>query len=205
MSFQALHTEDGLSLDCIVEEPEEPIGTVVLCHPHPLHGGTMRAPIMMAIAHRLVAVGLRAVRFNFRGVGLSQGVFGDGVDELLDVAAAMNHASSFREPVRGISGWSFGAAVALSWQAKVGSQVLYAGIAPPMESLLSPSLPDPTQLAPATRTFFIGARDQFVAPDDLKAYATSIGASTVVYPGTDHFFVFKHKKLADDVVAALTA
>ena len=162
----------------------------------------MRAPIIASIAQRAVEAGYRAVRFNFRGVGRSTGAFGQGAGELLDVAAAVGYAETFEESVLGICGWSFGAATALTWQAQSGSEIAYVGIAPPVNGTLTPALPDPANLRPATRSFIIGARDQFVDVEDLKAYAASIGASIEVYPSADHFLVFKHEKLADDVIAA---
>ncbi len=198
-------TDDGNILEAMVDSPDTPIGTVVLCHPHPLHGGTMRAPLLIALTQRALGAGYRVVRFNFRGVGSSTGEFGDGVAEVRDVAAAMAHAWQFPEPVKGICGWSFGAATALSWQAQTGSTVPYVGIAPPVESPLIPSLPDPSDLARGPRRFIIGARDQYVSVDDLEAYALAIGASVVVFPATDHFFIFRYDTLADDVVAGFGA
>ena len=203
MSTTSLHTDDGVTLEARLDTPSEAVGTLILCHPHPQHGGTMRAPILGAIAKRAVGAGYRVVRFNFRGVGESTGTFGHGVDELGDVAAAAAYAATFDEPVSAICGWSFGAAAALNWQAAVGSQIPYIGIAPPVASPLSPHLPEPARLSPASREFIIGARDQFVAVEDLERYAVSIEASVVVYPSADHFFVFKHDKLADDVIAAI--
>ncbi|MCL1598610.1 MAG: dienelactone hydrolase family protein [Actinomycetia bacterium] len=205
MTTARLHTDDGITLEAIVDAPDDVRGTLILCHPHPQHGGTMRAPILSTIASRAVAAGYRALRFNFRGVGESTGTFGDGIAELTDVAAAAAFAETLDEPLAGITGWSFGAAAALNWQALSDSAIPYVGIAPPVTSPLSPHLPDAARLVPATRQFIIGARDQFVAAEDLKRYATSIGAAVVVYPSADHFFVFKHDKLADDVIAAISS
>ena len=194
-------TEDGNTLEAIIDEPRVPIGTVVLCHPHPLHGGTMRAPLLIAVADHAFQAGYRVVRFNFRGVGRSTGVFGDGGDELQDISAAMALASTFDEPVQGLSGWSFGAATALRWQGHVASSVPYVGIAPPVVSPLAPSLPDASELAPTRRRFIIGDRDQFIEPAELGTYAASIGAEFIEYTATDHFFIFKYERLAHDVVS----
>ncbi len=163
----------------------------------------MRAPILGTIAKRAVVAGYRTLRFNFRGVGESTGTFGGGVDELADVAAAATFVAGLDEPLAGIAGWSFGAATALNWLAVSRSSVPYVGIAPPVTGPLSPPLPDPSSLTPATRKFIIGARDQFVAAADLEVYASSIGAAITIYPGADHFFLFKHDQLADDVLAVI--
>ncbi|MEN8238515.1 MAG: hypothetical protein ABFR53_04850 [Actinomycetota bacterium] len=195
-----LHTEDGNTLEAIIDEPEAPIGTVVLCHPHPLHGGTMRAPLLASVGNLALDTGYRVVRFNFRGVGASTGKFGDGIDEMGDISAAMAFATGFPEPVLGICGWSFGAATALRWQAHTASSVPYVGIAPPVTSPLTPPLPDPAALAPAKRRFIIGERDQFVEPATLAGYAASIGAEFFEHSATDHFFIFRYDRLAHGVI-----
>lgn len=160
----------------------------------------MRAPLLIAIARRAVAAGYRVVRFNFRGVGASTGEFGDGIAELEDISAAMTYASRVDHPVQGICGWSFGAATALRWQAHTASTVPYVGIAPPVTSSLAPSLPGSRDLANAHRRFIIGARDQYIEPPTLAAYAESIGAGFLEYKATDHFFVFRYERLGADVV-----
>jgi len=78
--------------------------------------------------------------------------------------------------------------------------VPYVGIAPPVSSPLTPPLPDAADLAQARRAFVIGERDQFIEADELAKYAESISAEIITYPGTDHFFVSKHERLAQDVV-----
>ena len=193
-------TDDGNTLEAIVDVPDAPIGTVVLCHPHPLHGGTMRAPLLIAVGQVALTAGYRVIRFNFRGVGASTGTFGSGFDEMQDITAAVAYASAFGEPLQGISGWSFGAATALRWQAHTNSSIPYVGIAPPIASPLAPFLPECGDLAPAKRRFIIGKRDQFVEPSGLAAYADSIGALFIEYNATDHFFVFRYDRLARDVV-----
>ena len=197
-------TSDGVALEYRIDAPTDPIGTLVLCHPHPRHGGTMRAPLLGAIATRAVDAGIRVVRFNFRGIGDSGGTWGDGVGEVDDIDAVVGYATGAVPPVIGIAGWSFGAATALVWQATTGSSIPYVGIAPPVASPLTPALPAPGALVPARRTFIIGDRDQFVDADELEAYAEAIDAAIVRYDTADHFFVFRHERLADDLIAAIT-
>lgn len=200
MSILTLTTPDGERLEAILDKADEPRGVVVICHPHPQHGGTMRAPILGAIAKHAVAEGFSALRFNFRGVGDSTGTHGLGREELNDVSAAITYAANNCHKTVGIVGWSFGAAVALRWQAIAGSSMSYVGIAPPVTSYLTPDLPDSETLVAAKRAFIIGERDQFIDADELERYADSISAETIRYPGTDHFFVLRHKRLAEDVV-----
>jgi alpha/beta superfamily hydrolase len=199
-----LATEDGESLEAVYDSAHDATGVIVLCHPHPQYGGTMRTPMFGAIAKHALSEGFDVLRFNFRGVGESTGVHGDGQAELSDIDAAMAYALAMGVPVVGLTGWSFGAAVSLNWQAETGSSVPYVGIAPPVTSPLTPRLPEPSRLRTASRGFVIGDRDQFIRADDLAAYAASISAKIIRYPTTDHFFVLRHKKLAEDVVGMLS-
>lgn len=164
----------------------------------------MRHPMLVAIAREANARGFDSVRFNFRGVGGSGGVHGGGEPELLDIDAAVELASSTASTFGGIAGWSFGAAAALGWHARSRSTVPYVGIAPPVDSVLTPRLPPRRALQPARRTFIVGDRDQFVDADELEAYAEEIGAATVRYETADHFFLLRHERLASDVLDALS-
>ncbi len=163
----------------------------------------MRHPILGAIANELLASGLVTVRFNFRGVGESTGNHDEGLGEVSDIAAVADFVEHELPPLVGIAGWSFGAAVSLIWHARSASVIPYVGIAPPVSSPLSPELPAAEDLLEARRTFIVGERDQFVDVDRLAVYAGRIGADLSIYKGTDHFFVFKHERLASDVIAAI--
>lgn len=196
-------TADGIHLEVAVDRVEGAVGSVVVCHPHPQHGGTMRHPMLVAIVREANARGFDTVRFNFRGVGGSGGTHGGGEAELLDIDAAVEVASDGAGRFSGIVGWSFGAATALGWHARARSEVPYVGIAPPVDSLLTPSLPPARALLPARRTFIVGDRDQFVDADELEAYGDTIGATTVRYETADHFFLLRHDRLASDVLDAL--
>lgn len=163
----------------------------------------MRAPMLKAIADEAATRGLVTLRFNFRGVGDSTGSYGFGIGEVDDVAAAVAWMMKRDTPVVGIAGWSFGAAVSLNWAASAASRIAYVGIAPPVDSPLTPALPPPHLLPPAKRTFIVGDRDQFLDANELEAYGATIGAATIRYPTADHFFVLRHERLATDVVDAL--
>ena len=199
----SIPSRDGVVLEATIQHSEEADRAIVLCHPHPQHGGTMRHPLLGAIANAAVPAGIEVLRFNFRGIGASTGAYDSGVGEIDDVAAAVGFMESRDLPVTGIAGWSFGAAAALAWQGSSGSAIDYVGIAPPVDSPLTPELPDASSLARARRTFIVGDRDQFVDADGLEAYADAIGATTIRYETADHFFVLREKKLAADVIGAL--
>jgi uncharacterized protein len=186
-------TDDGLVLEGAWSRVSgTPTAVAVLAHPHPQHGGTMNAPLMRSIAGRLVDAGIEVLRFNFRGVARSEGGWGGGDDEVLDVAAAVSHARSARPDLAlCIGGWSFGAVTALRWQAMAGDTAPYAGVAPPLHHDDSIALPGPADLAPARRLLVLGDRDQFCTIGELAPYAEAIGARFEVVNGSDHFFVFR--------------
>ena len=202
MTTVSIPSTHGIVLEGTIQPSEGANRAIVVCHPHPEHGGTMRNPLLGAIANAAVPAGIEVLRFNFRGVGRSTGSYDGGIGERDDVGAAVRFMQERGLPVTGIAGWSFGAATALAWQAEADSTLAYVGIAPPVDSPLTPALPEAGSLHPAHRTFIIGERDQFIDADGLEAYADSIGARTIRYGTADHFFILQEKRLAADVIAA---
>lgn len=193
-----LTTGDGLGIEARWDAPNESHRAVVFCHPHPLHGGTMTAPLMEKVTAGLVEAGLAVLRFNFRGVGRSQGTAGDGPEVLQDLDAAMAAARQTGLAVA-LAGWSFGAATGLRWQAANGDTTPYCGIAPSVTDL-----PGPAELAPAERTIIMGERDQLIPFAEAEAYARSIGA-TFRPIAADHFFYYREDRVAALVAEALSA
>jgi alpha/beta superfamily hydrolase len=117
-----LHTTDGLALVGELSLPleREPVATIVALHPLPTAGGFMDSHIIRKAAARLPALAdLAVLRFNFRGVssprGKSEGQFGEGIDERLDLEAAMRLVTERGLPHPWLVGWSFGTEVALKW------------------------------------------------------------------------------------------
>lgn len=120
------------------------------------------------------------VRFNFRGTGESTGEHQDGVGEIEDVDTAVAHARTLGDRV-GIAGWSFGAAMALSWLASTNTaDMAYSGVAPPPDRL-----PDALPVGP--KRIILGSREQVVDAARLRSYSEERGIDLVVTPG-DHFF-----------------
>ena len=101
----------GISLEGRLSVGAAP-GGAVITHPHPLFGGTMANNVVLTAVRALAARGMSALRFNFRGVGRSTGVYGGGVDEEEDVAAALAFLKSRTPGPHYVIGYSFGAAVA---------------------------------------------------------------------------------------------
>ena len=194
-----------VELEARWDVPESPLAAVVFCHPHPRQQGTMTVPLMEKVTAVLVDRGLAVLRFNFRGVGASTGKWGHGIAELDDVAAAVEAAAEGRPNLPlAVAGWSFGAAASLQWQARARSELPWAGIAPPVMSRGVDRLPPPADLAPASRTFIVGDRDQFVTVDEISAYAADAGAQVHVIKGSDHFFYFREERVGEAIADALS-
>jgi uncharacterized protein len=110
------HAIDGPAgtLEAILEEPEDqpPVFAALICHPHPLYGGTLHNKVVHRVARGLRRTGAVALRFNFRGVGRSQGVHADGIGEVDDARAALAWLRA-RYPALPfeLAGFSFGARV----------------------------------------------------------------------------------------------
>jgi alpha/beta superfamily hydrolase len=109
-----------------------PLAIGVICHPHPLHGGTMENKVVTTVARAFKELGVAAIRFNFRGVGASEGHYGEGVGELADLHAVLDWLCELQPMQRiWLAGFSFGAYISL--QAAGHKQVTeLISIAPPV-------------------------------------------------------------------------
>ena len=183
-----LSTSDGLTLEARWDSAGSPAATVVFCHAHPLQGGTMNNPLMIAVTLQLVEHGFSVLRFNFRGTGSSDGQHGNGVAELLDIDAAFDEAGTAGLPI-GIAGWSFGAGTSLRWLSDRGKALTYVGIAPAADYL-----PPTTPAGP--KRIILGTRDQVIDGQALMTYSADNGIDLVLTPG-DHFFHGKGKRIGD--------
>lgn len=188
-----LSTTDGETLEARWDSPEDPWGVVVFCHPHPLQGGTMMAPLMIGVTSRMVDRGLSVLRFNFRGTGSSTGTHDRGNAERNDVTAAVEEARTRNLPLH-LSGWSFGAGAALRWLGEHEAALPYAGIAPDPTHL-------PDELPPGPKRIIVGTRDQVIPITAIQGYAERMGIDLVLTPG-DHFFHGRGKKIGDLVAQA---
>jgi hypothetical protein len=191
-----------LTLEGLLHRPPVmPHPAVVVCHPHPLFGGNMHNSVVTAVCHALVEAGIAALRFNFRGVGRSQGRFGEGVGEREDVIAALAYLRQ-REGVDsakvGIVGYSFGAAVVLV--AADDQMAALAAISPPS---FGSAIPPLAIRCPAL--LITGDRDDVAPPAQVTALARTLGSHcrVEVVPGADHFWWGHDEKLAQAVVAFL--
>jgi len=178
-----------LSLEGVYSEPqgEGPFPAVVVCHPHPLYGGMMDNNVVLAVCHALSQVAIASLRFNFRGVGGSQGAHDSGIGEQDDVAAALQFMTSAEgvdgERV-GLCGYSFGAVVAIEAAAKTGQVKALALVSP----ILSPGSPLETYEKP--KLLMWGSEDLALPADDLDALMEKLPDPKLyeVVSGADHFW-----------------
>jgi hypothetical protein len=167
-----------------------PRASVVIAHALPTHGGTMRGPLIAAIARACAERGMYALRFNFRGVGASAGEWSGGRDEPQDVGYAVTHMREFapRLPLAAV-GYSFGALMTLRWMERGGRLDAYALVGLPLRSVSLaahelPPVPD--------ATFVVAASDdQFGTAAELRAAYPRIEVREV--GGVDHYFVGRHR------------
>lgn len=201
-------SSDDLKLQGVVDEPEETRGVVVVCHPHPKMGGTMNAPLLLALRDRLVGDGWAVVRFNFRGIGTSQGEGSTGEAEVADAEGALAWVvDRFPHVPHVIAGWSFGAAVGvrtMSKGAKVFAGVAIAPAVKPREGITA-GLPPPDDLDIDRPLLFVcAANDDLISIEDCRAWAEGVQAAKLVeLPGANHFFWGKYEDLADAVIGWL--
>ena len=159
----------------------------VVCHPHPLHGGTMQNKVVHTLARAMQELGAPTVRFNFRGVGKSAGTYGDGEGEIDDAAAASAWARQRWNCERlWLAGFSFGAAVALQAAPRVRAERLVT-VAPPVARLgleNRPPRPDSAWL------IVQGDADELVDAADVARWAGAYEPppQLVMLAGASHFF-----------------
>ena len=182
-------------LEVILGETESvPRGIAILAHPHPLHGGTMDNKVVQTLFTTLLALGFITAKFNFRGVGKSEGAFDHGIGEIEDVMAVtqtvrgqFNAAHSADLPLL-LAGFSFGGAIQLHAAERLIPEFLIL-VAPSVVNLNAPEIPEATKYA----LIIQGDQDDIVIPGDLLAWATPQSQPIVFIPGAEHFF---HGKLA---------
>jgi alpha/beta superfamily hydrolase len=184
-----------------------PIAAVV-CHPHPLFGGTMHNKVVYQVARTLDRVGVPSLRFNFRGVGLSAGKHDRGYGEREDVRAALDFvATEFPNVPLLVAGFSFGCWVGLRAGSEDSRVAELVGVGPPVNDS------DFSYLAKNNkpRLFILGQNDQYGSPEKLEklieTFPKSVQRDTksVIVSGADHFFVGQLNEVDSALAAWLTA
>jgi len=172
----------------------------VLCHPHPQYGGNMHNNVVSAMATACQEKGISTLRFNFRGVGRSEGKFGDGIEERLDVEAAIDFFLEHRAPSAiHIGGYSFGAHVGL-YVGSVDDRVNgFVAIAPPLVLYTFDFMTNSSK----KKLLIAGADDPFCPSGRFREWFDSLDEPKAfrVIPQADHFFWGKEDALKDALKA----
>ena len=177
-----------LQLEALFREPQDAVkGGVVICHPHPLYGGTMDSRVVYRAAKAGVEAGFAALRFNFRGVGLSGGQYDQGIGEKEDAAAAISWLEEkYPELPLALMGYSFGAWVGLRVGYSDSRVKAMVALAPPLDLYDFEFLYDNNKPA----LYIAGTSDEFCSEKNLNQLARRLPVSSSVHriEGADHFF-----------------
>jgi alpha/beta superfamily hydrolase len=202
-------TPDGHRLEGRLVVPEQALGGAVLCHAHPVYGGSMSNAPIPAMQRALEATGWASLRFNFRGVRLSEGIYGGGVAEVKDAIAALEHMAGVvpGKPLA-VAGWSFGSLVGLHAAVADKRVSSYVAVAPPVSTgprMDLPTNPPPERLAAwrARVLAVCGTQDQFCKPKDLERWAREVSptAEMKIIEGADHYFYGALEQLGEMVAS----
>jgi alpha/beta superfamily hydrolase len=186
------------TIACAIDEPAAAVrGVVVLCHPHPQHGGTMDNKVVQTLARAFVQLGYRAVRFNFRGVGASGGVWDEGRGEVDDALAVI---AAHRDPALplALGGFSFGGFVAATAATRLpeterAERLVLVG--PATSRFQVPAVPTDTVV-------IHGEADDVVPLSATLDWARPQVLPVIVFPGVGHFFHGQLTLLKNQVVQA---
>ncbi len=187
------------TLEALLEEPDGAARSSfgVICHPHPLHGGTLDNKVVHTLARALHDLGVPTLRFNFRGVGASEGAFANGVGETSDALAAVTWGRMHwpaAEPW--LLGFSFGAAVAIRAAVEAGARRLVT-VAPAIDRVAT------GRAMPVCPWLLIqGDADDVIDPGAVLDWATGLtpAPEVLVLRGAGHFFHGRLPELREAVV-----
>ena len=188
------------------KQPNAPVA--LLLHPHPQHGGTMNNKVVYTLYHAFVRQGFSALRFNFRGVGRSQGSFARGEGELSDAASALDWLQSYNPNAAAcwIAGFSFGAWIGMQLLMRRPEIDGFISVAPPA------NLYDFGFLAPCPSSGLIthGDKDHLVPLESVQKlinklmHQRDITIDFRLVKGADHFFQNRLEELDEEVEDYLT-
>ncbi len=193
-------------LEALIETPvagegeaSAPVSAFALvCHPHPLHGGTLDNKVVHTLARAFNQLGAPAIRFNFRGVGTSAGTYDEGRGEVQDALAVIAHGRK-RWPGAELwlGGFSFGGSVAV-WAAGETAPARLVAVAPGITKIGVTGA-----AAPACPWLIVqGDADDVVPPDVVLTWARALkpAPEVAVLPGAGHFFHGRINDLRETVL-----
>jgi len=197
---------EDLTLEGLLAMPAKAAGAGVVCHPHPQYGGSMDNNVVEAILEALWALDYATLRFNFRGVGASEGSFADGVGEVLDAMAAVKFLAGQQSTGEGsmvLAGYSFGAMVALRAGLDLAEVGTLIAVAPAI------GMVDLSFVVGTDKRIILvaGDSDPYCPVTQIRALHKKLtGPSAVkVIKGADHFFGGCEAELARAIRDALGA
>ncbi len=173
-------------LECAIDTPAgeapAPRGLAVIAHPHPQHGGTMDNKVVQTVARAFLQRGWRTVRFNFRGIGASEGKWDEGRGEIDDMLAVVAHYRGDAEPLS-LGGFSFGGYVASHAARQLGHEDIEHLV------LVGPATSNfEVAPVPAHTLVIHGEADDVVPLSATLDWARPQSLAVVVVPGVGHFF-----------------
>ena len=196
-------TAKGMNLEGIIALPDGdgPFPGVVMCHPHPLHGGDMDNNVVVAVTFGLADAGIASLRFNFRGVGNSQGEHAKGEKEHEETLVAMDFLGALPDVDDdriGLGGYSFSTRVICAQKQLYKKPRAIALVAPSIEAITDSPLQ--TEITP--KMIITGDRDRLVNADGVDEQLARFDPPTDyhVVPGADHFWVGQEGQMAECVV-----
>jgi alpha/beta superfamily hydrolase len=178
-------------MECLLDELEgQPRGIALVAHPHPLYGGTMDNKVAQTLARTFVGLGYATARFNFRGVGESEGTYDDGRGEVDDMEVMLEHMlKEYPGLPFTLSGFSFGTFVQAQLQQRLEAQ------GRPAERLVLVGTAAgkwPMPPVPPDTILIHGELDDTITLTQVFDWARPLDIPVTVIPGADHFF---HRKL----------
>jgi len=207
MKEESVNIPSGqLGLEGLMARPATGAGArgAVVCHPHPLYGGSMHNNVVEAILEALWKLGFATLRFNFRGVGASEGEHSGGAGETDDAKAAMQFLLSQPGIARDaaiMAGYSFGAEVAMRAGADLKEVATLAAIALPV------GMGDFSAAGRSGKKIMLvtGDHDAYCPQRGITELAESCGAQLRIIDGADHFFSGYEEALATELTELLGA
>jgi hypothetical protein len=197
----------GFFLEGILAIPEGagPLPAVIVCHPHPLYGGSMDNNVVCNLSETLTQASLASFKFNFRGVGGSQGEFGQGIGEREDVEAAISFISTVKKVDSkriGLAGYSAGAGFALPVGFNDDRIRALAAVSPPLPMFDFDFL----KSCPKPKLLISGSRDNLIPADQFLEFCQNLPEPKECesIEGADHFWWGYESSLAAKVTAFFT-
>lgn len=181
-----------------IDEAKHKSAVAVICHPHPLHGGTMNNKVVTTLARAFKDLGLRTVRFNFRGVGKSEGSFAAGIGETDDLLAVINWVKkTCPGDALWLAGFSFGgyvsARVAALYAPSNKGDALHEPISVAQLVTIAPQVSRFKSTYPMITCPWLlvqGEQDEIVSPEEVFEWVETLNPKPIVIrmSGAGHFF-----------------